>query len=89
MVWVPEKYTQNHRQKELIIISKLRLIWYKALGVWTPNENKNQHYIKHNHLAYVPGDLAKATIVHIAPSEPMTTLVHRGTSLGYAGPPLS
>ena len=36
----------------------------------------------------MPGDLAKASIVHIAPSESMTSIVHQGMSFGSSPPPL-
>ena len=34
------------------------------------------------HLAYMPGNIAKASIVHIAPSDLMTSIVQLVTSFG-------
>ena len=33
-------------------------------------------------MAYVPEDLAKASLVHIAPSDPMASIVQQCSSLG-------
>ena len=44
-------------------------------------------YDHQGHQAYVPGDLAKANIAHIAPSDAMTSIVQQGKSFGSCRTP--
>ena len=46
-------------------------------------------YDLQSHLAYIPGGLAKASIVHIAPSESMTSIVHSTQVHAWPSSPLN